>query len=157
MILPMLDALRFSKDEQDYVALLIRQHMRLGYYSEPQRLSPKLAYRYIRQLGTATPLMILHTLADCAATGGPLSEGSWPRHVEAAQLVLGHYYAQDSVARPPQLLDGGAIMRLTGLPPGKLIGDLKEALLEATAAGEVTNLEEAEQLVHALLAARPDS
>jgi tRNA nucleotidyltransferase/poly(A) polymerase len=140
---PVLEALKFSNDELGLVLLLIRQHMRLGYYSEPARMSPKLVYRYIRHLGPATPLMVLHTLADCAATGGPLAAGSWERHVHAAKQVLEHFTAADSVAAPPLLLDGQAIMELTGLGPGQLIGRLKAALLEATASGEVQTVAEA--------------
>jgi tRNA nucleotidyltransferase/poly(A) polymerase len=152
---PVLENLKFARDETGYVCRLIRQHMRLGYYSEPERLSPKLAYRYIRQLEDATPLMVLHTLADCAATGGPLADGAWERHLVASQLVLGHYYAQDNVASPPLLLDGTAIMALTGIPPGRRIGELKEALLEATAAGEVSTVAEAQAYVLASVHTAP--
>jgi tRNA nucleotidyltransferase/poly(A) polymerase len=148
---PVLERLRFSKDEVEYVTLLMREHMRLGYYSEPARMSPKLVYRFIRHLGAATPPMVLHTLADCAATGGALAKGSWERHVRAARLVLQHFYAADAVAAPPLLLDGQAIMQLTGLPPGRLVGQLKAALLEATAAGEVQTAAAAEQFILAEL------
>jgi tRNA nucleotidyltransferase (CCA-adding enzyme) len=147
---PLLEGLRFSSDEVAFVVLLIREHMRLGYYSDPDKLSAKLAYRFIRHLGAAVPMAVLHNLADCAATGGPLAAGSWERHVTAAKFILGHYYSRSAVAQPPVLLDGNAIMELTGLPAGPRIGQLKEALLEATAAGEVTTEAEARAFVLAL-------
>jgi tRNA nucleotidyltransferase/poly(A) polymerase len=147
LVEPMLEGLRFSRDEIDLVSLLIREHMRLGYYSEPDRSEPKLVFRFVRKLGSATPLMVLHTLADCAATQGPLATGAFERHINAAKLVLTRYYAEDNVAQPELLLDGVAIMTLTGLTPGPAVGALKEALLEATATGEVTCRADAENFV----------
>ena len=41
------------------------------------------------------------------------------------------------------LLNGNAIMEVTGLVPGPHVGDLRQALLKAQIAGEVTNKEEA--------------
>jgi hypothetical protein len=70
-------------------------------------------------------------------------------HAQAAAEIW-HYYARDAVAAPPVLLDGHAIMALLDLPPGPRIGALKDALLEATAAGEVATVAEAEALVRRL-------
>jgi poly(A) polymerase len=133
----LLAALKFAAAESELALLLIREHLRLGFYSEHDPLPPRLIYRYVRKLGPATPLAVLHALADCAAAQGGLSAGAWERHVAAAATMLEHYFAADAVAQPPLLLDGHAIMRLLGLKPGRLVGRLRNALLEATAAGEV--------------------
>lgn len=147
---PELRWLKFSTDEIEFVSLLVREHLRVGFYSGHDPLPPKLTYRFIRKLGDATPAMVMHSLADCAAARGGLSEGSWERHVRCASQLLEHYFAADAVARPPVLLDGYAIMKLLGIKPDKLVGRLKNALLEATAAGEVANVEQAEEYVRGL-------
>ena len=147
MLEPRLKDLRFSSDEIDFIALMIRQHLRLGFYSAHNPLAPKLVYRYIRELGPATPLMILHSIADCLATRGRLNDDSLAAHLRAGRQILAHYYAGDAVARPPVLLDGDAIMTLLEIGPGKDVGALKDALLEATAEGEVTSVDEAEQFL----------
>ena len=147
LMLPLLFDLKFAVAETDFLALLVREHLRLGFYSDHDPVPPRLVYRFINRLGEATPLMLLHSLADCAATRGPENTGKYEQHVYAAAVILGHYYAADHVAAPPVLLDGHAIMRLLGLKPGREVGRLKEALLEATAAGEVRDVSQAEVFV----------
>jgi tRNA nucleotidyltransferase/poly(A) polymerase len=150
LIAPLLDWLRCATAESDYVERLVLEHLRLGFYSDHDPVPPRLVYRYITRLGEATPLMLLHSIADCAAHKGELATGSLERHVQAAREILAHYYAADVVAAPPVLLDGHAIMRLLGLPPGPEVGRLKRALLEATAVGEVRTPEEAAALLREL-------
>lgn len=156
LIEPHLLRLKFSAEEARFMLLMIREHLRLGFYSDHLPLSPRLVYRYVRLLGEATPLAILHGLADCAAALGPLSSGAPERHAQAAAEILAHFYARDAVAAPPALLDGDGIMALLGIPPGPRVGALKDALLEATAAGEVTSVPEAEALVRQLHGKLPD-
>jgi len=147
MVAQLLMRLKFATAEIDFVLLMVREHLRLGFYSDHLPLSPRLVYRYICNLGEATPLAVLHALADCAATRGESSAGLWVKHVAAAAEILGHYYARDRIAAPPVLLDGHAIMQLLGIEPGELVGQLKAALLEATAAGEVETTEQAQAFV----------
>lgn len=152
MVAQGLQALKFSTDETDFIILLILEHLRLGFYCEYDPLPPRLIYRFLTRLGQAAPLMLLHNLADCAATRGERSSGSLEQHTRAAREILSHYYRADTVAAPPVLLDGHAIMELLGLPPGKLVGRLKDALLEATASGEVLDVEQAREYVRKLRA-----
>jgi tRNA nucleotidyltransferase/poly(A) polymerase len=147
---PLLEWLRCATDESQYIKLLVLEHLRLGFYSDHNPVPRRLIYRFITNLGDATPLMILHTLADCAAHRGELAEGSFARHEIAAAEILAHYYAADVVAAPPLLLDGHEIMQLLDLAPGPQIGRLKSALLEATAAGEVLTVDAARDFVREL-------
>ncbi len=147
LVRPLLERLRFSSEENDWVCTMVAEHLRLGFYAEHDPIPPRLVYRFIRSLGQATPMAVLHSLADCAATQGEGAEESLTRHLRAAVQILGPYYSADSVAKPPLLLDGHGIMRLTGLPPGRRVGEIKEALLEATAAGEVSSEDEAGEFV----------
>lgn len=142
--------LSFAQSEQDFLLNMIREHLRLGFYSDHLPLSPRLVYRFANKLGAATPLMVLHSLADCAATRGSANAGSWEAHLSAAAIILEHYFAQDRVTAPPVLLDGNAIMGLLGIPPGPVVGELKETLLEATAAGDIETYADAEAFLSAL-------
>lgn len=143
----LLGRLKFSTDEQDLVCVLVLEHLRLGFYSDQLPLPPKLIYRYIRRLGSATPLAVLHALADCLATRGPLNEGGFEKHVAAAATILKHFLAADTIAAPPTLLDGNQIMELLGIEPGPLVGELKEALAESTASGEVADEAQARRFI----------
>jgi hypothetical protein len=123
---------------------MVVEHLRLGYYTDdPPPMPPRLVYRYIRKLGRATPLMLLHSVADCMASHGDWTAAALQEHIAGARQIIAHYYALDSVAQPKLWLDGDAIMQTFKLRPSKLIGELKELLLEATAAGEVVSREEA--------------
>jgi tRNA nucleotidyltransferase/poly(A) polymerase len=135
----LLTRLKFSSQETELVCLLVLEHLRLGFYSDKNPLPPRLVYRYVRHLGAAVPLAILHSLADCRATRGPLNEGGFAEHLMAAATILEHYFAGDAVAAPPMLLDGNEIMELLGIGPGRLVGELKDLLAEATASGEVVD------------------
>ena len=138
LVKPELKDLAFSNDERAYMLTLIIEHLRLGFYTdEPPPMPPRLVYRFIRKLGRATPLMLLHSIADCMASHGDWTARALQDHITAARQILEHYFALDSVARPPLLLDGDAIMRIFKLKPSKLVGELKDMLLEATASGEV--------------------
>jgi poly(A) polymerase len=46
-------------------------------------------------------------------------------------------------------LNGNDIMKATGLKPGPAVGVIREALLKAQIAGDVTNVDEAKQFVKA--------
>jgi tRNA nucleotidyltransferase/poly(A) polymerase len=147
LLLPELQALKFSGAETDYILTLVREHLRLGFYTESLPLTPRLIYRYIRRLGRATPLMLLHSVADCMATRGEWTATALPEHIAATAQILHHYYADDGIATPPLLLNGDDIMDVLQLPPSKLIGELKDALLEATASGEVRSRDAAVEFV----------
>lgn len=144
--------LKFAGAETDFVLTQIRQHLRLGFYSDHDPIPPRLIYRYMRHLGTGVPLAVLHALADCAATRGAANADGWARHVRAAAELLENYYEQSTAAAPPALLDGHAIMQLLGIKPGPVVGELKNDLLEATAAGEVADVAAAEEYIRARFA-----
>lgn len=148
----LLSGLKFSGDEIDFVTLLVAEHLRIGFYCDHEPLPPRLIYRFLSRLGEAAPVMVLHALADCAATGGEGAEANWQRHLRAAEVLLRHYFEPSVLSRPPLLLDGHAIMALLGLPPGPRVGEIKAALLEATAAGEVSTVAEARVFVRELSA-----
>ncbi len=142
-----LERLRLSGAEQDFLHLMIHEHLRLGFYSDNDPMPAKLVYRYIRSLGEATLPQLLHSLADCAAARGEGSAESLRRHLRAAAVIADNYINGSSVAIPPVLLDGTEIMELLQISPGPLIGRYKQAMLEATAEGWIQTPEEAREFV----------
>lgn len=153
LVVPQLSRLKFATAEQEFIALMIAEHLRLGFYSEHDPLPPRLIYRYIRRLGRATPLAVLHSLADCRSHSAGWVARAYGEHVRAAAQVLRSYYSRDAVSQPPVLLDGRQIMELAGLREGPEVGRLKQALLEATAAGEVADEAGARAFIRRELAA----
>ena len=142
-----LERLRFSGDEREFLSLMIREHLRMGFYSAHEPLPAKLIYRFIRTLGEATLPQLLHSLADCRAAGGEGSTESLRQHVSAALQIADNYIHGSTAARPPELLDGNEIMSLLNEGPGPLIGRYKRAMLEATAEGWISTVDEAREFV----------
>ena len=100
--------------------------------------------------------MLFLALADAAAARGPrmTSEG-WARHVGYMNSLLVRSNQEEGIVDPPRLLTGRDIIERFGLPPGSVIGRLVEALREAQAAGDVTELDGAWAFVEQLVRDEP--
>jgi len=146
MISPVLDGLKFAVSERDFIVMQVKEHLRLGFYSDHLPLSKRLVYRYLRRLGKWTPAAVLHALADCRATLG-MADNGWERHIEAAVQLLNNYFSRSTAAAPPLFLDGNEIMELLQIKPSRIIGILKNAMLEATAVGDVTDRDSAKEFI----------
>src|SRR5205807_975658 len=92
--------------------------------------------------------MLLHDIAK-PTTRAEGEKLALTQHLRCGAELLAYHFEAGAVASPPVLLDGEAIMRALNLPPGKLVGELKEALLEATAGGEVKDKAGAKAFVRA--------
>ncbi len=57
--------------------------------------------------------------------------------------MLSQRSEQESIARPPKLLDGHDLINIFGMSPGPKIGGILEAVREAQASGELTTRQEA--------------
>jgi putative nucleotidyltransferase with HDIG domain len=145
----MLRRLRFSGDEVRFVSLLVREHLRPVQVAQVGEVPTKRAlYRFYRALGDALPGVLLLSLADAAASRGPLmTEGDWRRHVAYMNSLFVRSKEEAGIVDQPQLLDGNEIMKELGVPAGPMVGKLLEALREAQAAGEVTDVEGARAFV----------
>ncbi len=138
-----LEQLRCAGAEITFTSDLCRSHMRpLHLGREPHPPSRRSLYRLFRDLGDATPALLLLHLADHLATYGP---GIDPRHLRrhlsfvASLLQLAFPTHPDAPIIPKPLLDGHDIMKLTSLPPGPQVGTLLEQLREAQATGEISD------------------
>ena len=137
--------LRLSADETDFVAGVVRHHMRPETLQAAAAVTPRAAYRFFRDGGTAAIGVILLSLADLLGKyASPPPQAEWGKRVGVARSLLeAAFEHQDRIVNPPRLLDGDEVMRALGLPPGPPIGELLETVREAQAMGAVTTKAEA--------------
>jgi poly(A) polymerase len=147
-----LERLRFSNREIQLVELLIRYHLRPTQMSQEGVPTRRAIYRYFRDLGEAGIELLFLSLADHLATRGrTLDMEQWRQHAALAAYVLEKRFAAEIPTAPPRLIDGNDIITTFGLEPGPRIGELLEAVREARAAGEITERQQALDLVKDLL------
>lgn len=151
-------ALRFSSKEVELIELLIEEHLRPGMLAAPGEVpTPRSLFRFYRDLDGAVEELLLLNLADHAAARGPrLTFEEWAGHVDYITWLLRTLYEDETVARPPRLIDGNELMRELALAPGPIVGRLLNAVREAQAAGEVRDREAALALARRELAAAGD-
>ncbi|MEI7771432.1 MAG: HD domain-containing protein [Chloroflexales bacterium] len=135
--------LRLSRQDNAYVSLVVREHMRPGQLRAGEVITPRAVARFFRDLGAAGPDVLLHELADHMATRGPqLRPDHWREHLAWIAAMLDAHWGQPEERRAP-LLRGTDLIAELGLSPGPQIGALLRAITEAHAAGEIASREEA--------------
>ena len=84
-------------------------------------------------------------LADLRGTRGhTLTKETWIAALDIARIFLENYWERPEEAiAPPRLLDGNDLMRELNLEPGRIIGQLLEAIREGQATGKVASREQA--------------
>ena len=151
-------AFNLSNDEVERVKIIIQNHMRFHFFTgrlqnDQQEPSRKAIYRFFRDAGKAGIDLILLGLADLRGTrGSALTQETWAAALDVARILLENYWEkpQETVA-PPRLLNGNELMSELGLEPGRLIGQLLEAIREEQATGNVENRAQALDLAREYL------
>lgn len=139
-----------SNDEIERIEKIIKHHMRFHFFAsrlegDKQEPSRKAIYRFFRDAGEAGVDLVLLGLADLRGTRGPtLTQETWTAALDIARILLENYWEkpQETVA-PPRLLDGNELMKELNLQPGRIVGQLLEAIREGQATGKITTREEA--------------
>lgn len=140
----MLERLRFSGKEVKLVETVVMHHLRPGQMSQNELPSHRAIYRYFRDTGEAGIDILFLSLADHLATRGlHLNLSHWQEHAQVVEYVLSQHFKQESIARPPKLVDGHDLINIFGMSPGPEIRDILEAVHEAQASGELTTRQEA--------------
>ena len=158
----LLKALRFPNETIELVAAVATHHLRPGNLTAGGVLSDKAVYRFFRDLGEQAVAVLLVCWADHAsylphrqlerllpeASAEPDSyDMSKVRPMEARKTlkhlqVIAHLLRRRFDARrqavPDRLVDGHAVMKALGIPPGPQVGQLLEKLREAQAEGKVS-------------------
>ena len=143
-------AFNLSSDEVERIQKIILHHMRFHFFTsrikgDHQEPSRKAIYRYFRDAGEAGVDLVLLGLADlrgmCDHT---LTQDNWGAALDVARILLENYWEKrEQTIAPPRLLDGNELMRELNLQPGRIIGQLLEAIREGQATGKVETREQA--------------
>jgi poly(A) polymerase len=125
-----LKRLKFPQKEVDEVALLVRNHMRLG--SSPT-FSSSAARRLLRDMDGEVERLL--ELVEADANG--LKAGIRVLDLTPIRAKLATISYETPVATLDSPLSGEEIMELTSLPPGREIGRIKKLLTEKVLDGEL--------------------
>lgn len=139
-----------SNDEIERIKKIILHHMRFHFFTDrlegdKQEPSRKAIYRYFRDAGEAGVDLVLLGLADLRGTrGNELTQETWTAALDIARILLENYWEKrEETVAPPRLLDGNELMRELNLSPGRIVGQLLEAIREGQATGKVETREQA--------------
>jgi len=137
--------LRFSNDEIELVRKIVLYHLRSSLLADEPKVTNRAAYKFFRDVGEAGIDVCALSIADRRGTYATETLNKDDARLIATQKILLEKYfrAPQVVIAPPALVDGHALMQELGLPPGKQIGELLEAIREEQAEGSVTTREQA--------------
>jgi putative nucleotidyltransferase with HDIG domain len=140
----LLGRLRASDRLQSHVAALVRHHLRLGFLvHEPQPLSRRTVFSYLRAAGPVAADVTLLSIADRLATRGANAQESIQAHLRLGSGMLEAALDWHRQGPPAPLLRGDELAAELGIPPGPRIGRLLEELAQAQYAGEIDTRETA--------------
>jgi poly(A) polymerase len=157
-------AFNLSNDEIERINKIVHHHMRFHFFTDrmkhdKQEPSRKAIYRYFRDAGEAGVDLILLGLADLRGMqGNELSQETWIAALDTARILLENYWERrEETIAPPRLLNGDDLMKEFNLQPGRIIGQLLEAIREGQATGKIVTRQEAIQFAHSWLAEKSQS
>jgi poly(A) polymerase len=139
-----LERLRASVRLRAHVAALVRHHLRLGFLvHEPQPLSRRTVYGYLRASSPVEVDVTLLSVADRLATRGDRARESIDAHVRVARGLLPYALRWRAEGPGEPFLRGDELVADLGISPGPRIGELLAALAAAQYAGDVSTREDA--------------
>ncbi len=145
-----LERLRASERLRAHVAALARNHLRLGFLvHEPQPLSRRTVFAYLRACSPVEVDVTLLSIADRLATRGDRAQESIEAHLRLARDVLADALRWREQGPPRPLLRGDELAGELGIQTGPLVGEMLEELAAAQYAGELDTREQA--IAHARL------
>jgi putative nucleotidyltransferase with HDIG domain len=139
-----LGRLRASERLRSHVAALVRNHLRLGFLvHEPQPLSRRTTFGYLRACSPVEVDVTLLSVADRLATRGDRADEAIEAHLRVAEGMLGDALRWRADGQGEPLLRGDELGARLGIAPGPRIGALLAELAEAQYAGEIATREQA--------------
>lgn len=122
-----LRALRFSNDVVETVSETIRLHHRFHTY----RLgwSDSAVRRYVRDAGPLLGVLNDLVRADCTTRNAQKAKRLAAR-MDELEARIKELAAQEEIEKMRPELDGGQIMAFLGIPPGPLVGEAREFMME---------------------------
>jgi poly(A) polymerase len=125
-----LTALRYPKDVVDSVARLVYLHLRFHGYAEGDGgWTDAAVRRYVRDAGDLLEELNELTRCDCT-TRNERKARELARRMDALEARIARLREQEELASIRPDLDGNQVMARLGVPPGRLVGEALEFLLE---------------------------
>ncbi len=146
-----LPALGFGALATDFVARLIRYHLRPGELIRNWPVSDRAVRKFVADLdGHILPLMLVN-LADGMATRGPTyTRENYRRHITFVNYVTARAWAANEEGEPP-LVTGDDLIAELDLPGGRLLGAVLTSVRRAQHDGAVSSKPEALALARSVL------
>lgn len=146
-----LTRLRAGSETVRAVALLVAQHLRLGFLLHEPHPSDRARLRYLRATAPYTPEAIALSVADRLAVRGPKSsEAAIERHLQLSREMMELCFTEEDRQPLLKLIAGDELIGELGLQPGPLVGELLDRIHEDQRLGAVTSREEALKLARRL-------
>jgi len=149
MVRPLAEREKWSKTLTRFVERLVLWHLRPGHLFHTGTPTAKALNRFYRTVGEEVPELMMLAFADFGATCGPGLTGVDRERLERCMVELldGYPAYIEASKRLPKLLSGQDVMRILGIKPGPIIGQILGSLTEAQEINEVTDLAQAEAFV----------
>jgi poly(A) polymerase len=123
-----LAALRFPKNVVADVSRLVELHLRFHGYGEGEWTDAAVR-RYVRDAGPLLTRLHVLTRADCT-TRNRAKAARLARAYDGLEQRIAELSVREELARIRPELDGNEIMRILGIPPGRLVGRAYDFMLE---------------------------
>jgi poly(A) polymerase len=147
-----LGRLRASERLRAHVAALVRHHLRAGFLvHEPQPLSRRTVFAYMRACAPVEVDVTLLSVADRLATRGDRADESTEAHLRLIEGLLADSLRWHAEGPPRPLLRGDELAAKLAIPVGPRIGELLLAISEAQYAREIYTSGQALEYARGLL------
>ena len=148
-----MQALKFSNELTDDVAKLVELHLRFHGYGTGE-WTDSAVRRYVRDAGPLLTRLHKLTRAD-STTRNRRRALALQRSYDSLEKRIAELAAQEELAAIRPELDGRAIMRILDIPPGPVVGEAYQFLLDLRLDRGPMAPELAEEALRAWWAARP--
>jgi poly(A) polymerase len=145
--------LRFSNEMTDDVATLVELHLRFHGYGTGE-WTDSAVRRYVRDAGPLLNRLHKLTRAD-STTRNRRRAIALQRSYDSLEKRIAELAEQEELASVRPDLDGRAIMAILGIPPGPVVGEAYQFLLDLRLDRGPLSAEQAEEALRAWWAARP--
>ncbi len=122
-----MEALRYSTADVNAVTELVALHLRFHTYK--MGWSDSAVRRYVRDAGDLLVELNVLTRCDCT-TRDPRKAAVLARRMDELEERIAVLAAEEELAAIRPELDGAAVMRILGIPPGPLVGKALAHLLD---------------------------
>lgn len=143
------ERLKWSKSVERFITKLVRWHLRPSQLFHHGVPTARALHRFYRSCEDDVPELILLALSDFGATRGPALMGDQRDHLQQKlfELFEGYNSFKEQQSQRIRLLNGEEVIKLLGVRPGPVVGEILQALDEAQAVNEIHDRFEAQRFV----------